>query len=323
MMDEKSESLLSIKSDTGKSSIELHTRITQSLLQIAVCVRSLGLYGKHHPLIREMAAQAHQTLVALLIIQPTVVIGVGSNYLSLDSFPVQDPSGGLAAFAGMLHDRLVSEFKLLTGITEAEIMELSDILALPNEDLVVYGGIIAELERRGVQHIQMKQGIMPLQSRAGKDPADIYEEALLLVEESLRAVQSGLEIPVLEIRGVVADSLHSLIADESALLALTGIRTYNRYLSEHSVNVCIISMVLGRDFGLDASTTLELGISAMLHDVGKVFIDSEILNKPAKLSDEEWEQVRKHPVDGARVLAGLEDLPALTSTIALEHHIYL
>jgi HD-GYP domain-containing protein (c-di-GMP phosphodiesterase class II) len=169
----------------------------------------------------------------------------------------------------------------------------------------------------------MKQGVMPIQSRAGKDPAEIYEEALLLVEEALRAVQSGLEIPVLEIRGVVADSLHSLIADESALLALTGIRTYNRYLSEHSVNVCIISMVLGRDFGLDASTTLDLGVSAMLHDVGKVFIDTEVLDKPSKLSDEEWEMMRKHPADGARVLAGLGDLPALTSTIALEHHMYL
>lgn len=322
-MEEQNENLRSTKSASGTASIELHSRITQSLLQVAVCVRSLGLYGKHHPLIREMAAQAHQTLVTLLIIQPTVVIGVGAGYLSLESFPIQDPSGGLAAFAVMLNEHQVSEFKLLTGVTEAEIMELSDVLSLSHEDLLMHGGIIIELERRGVHHIQMRQGAVPLQSREGKDPVDIYEEALLLVEESLRAIQSGLQIPVMEIRGVVADSLHSLIADESALLALTGIRTYNRYLSEHSVNVCIISMVLGRDFGLDASTTLELGISAMLHDVGKVFIDSAVLNKPSKLSEEEWEQMRKHPVDGARVLAGLEDLPALTSTIALEHHIYL
>jgi len=322
-MEVQGENVPASRTAAGAASIDVHSRITQSLLQIAVCVRSMGLYGKHHPLVQEMVAQARQSLNILLIVQPIVVIGVGDSYLSLESFPVHDSSGGLSAFAGMLNEHLVSEFRLVSGITETEIMELSDVLSLSHEDLIMRGGISAELVRRDVQHIRMKQGSIPPQSREGKDPADNYDEALLLVEDALRAVQSGLQIPVMEIRGVVADSLHSLIADASALLALAGIRSYDRYLSEHSVNVCIISMALGRDLGLDASTTLELGISAMLHDVGKVFVDSAVVNKPAKLTEEEWEQRRRHPVDGARVLAGLEDLPALASTIALEHHTYL
>jgi len=136
----------------------------------------------------------------------------------------------------------------------------------------------------------------------------------------MKAVQSGLNIPIPEIRGVVADSLRSLMRDDTALLALAGIRSYDRYLSEHSVNVCILSMVLGKDLGLDSASTLELGISAMLHDVGKVFVSPEIVGKPGKLSEEEWDQIRRHPAEGARALAGLPDLPALASTIALEHH---
>ncbi|MHB1000050.1 MAG: HD-GYP domain-containing protein [Armatimonadota bacterium] len=304
-------------------SVEIHSRIVQSVIKIAVCVRSMGLYGRHHPLIIEMVEQARRSLSSLLIMQPTIVIGVGDNYLSLESFPINDAIEGLSVFTSLLSERKISEFRLTAGIIDDEIIELTDLLCMPPEDLIIRGGVSAELVKRGVLHIQTKEGSVPLQSREGKDPADIYEEALLLVEEALKAVQSGLHIPVPEIRGVVADSLHSLIADESALLALTGIRSYDRYLSEHSVNVCIISMILGRDMGLDPSTTLELGVSAMLHDVGKVFIDSEIVNKPAKLSEEEWQQMRKHPVEGARVLAGLEDLPALTSTIALEHHAYL
>jgi HD-GYP domain-containing protein (c-di-GMP phosphodiesterase class II) len=162
---------------------------------------------------------------------------------------------------------------------------------------------------------------MPTESREGGNSADIYEEALQLVEKAMRAVESGLKIPVKEIRSVVASSLQNLIADDSALLALTSIRSYDRYLSEHSVNVCILSMVLSQDLGLDSASTLELGISAMLHDVGKVFVPVEIITKPGKLTEEEWQQMKKHPVEGARVLAGLTNLPALASTIALEHHL--
>jgi HD-GYP domain-containing protein (c-di-GMP phosphodiesterase class II) len=60
----------------------------------------------------------------------------------------------------------------------------------------------------------------------------------------------------------------------------------------------------------------------MLHDVGKVFVPSDVVKKPGKLSEQEWQQMRTHPGEGARALAGMEDLPALTSTIALEHHVY-
>jgi len=120
---------------------------------------------------------------------------------------------------------------------------------------------------------------------------------------------------------VVAESLHSLIKDDSTLLALTGIRSYDHYLSEHSVNVCILSMVLSKDLGLDAASTLELGISALLQAVGQGFDDPDLVRQPGKLTEEEWKQMRNHPAEGARALAGLPDLPALASTIALEHHV--
>ncbi|MCX6375200.1 MAG: HD domain-containing protein, partial [Armatimonadetes bacterium] len=82
------------------------------------------------------------------------------------------------------------------------------------------------------------------------------------------------------------------------------------------------SMILARGLGLDASASVELGVSAMLHDVGKVFIPDEIVKKPGKLTEEDWEQVRRHPIAGARALAATPGLPSLASTIALEHHAY-
>lgn len=268
-----------------------------------------------------MVESAHHALAELLVLQPTVIIAVAERYMALDTFPLDDSSGALESFAAILYERRISEITLKAGLTQQEVVEFAEALTLQPEDLMLHGGMQGELRNRHVENIRTRSGILPGESREGREPAKIYEEALELVEQGMRAVQLGLQMPVPEIRAVVADSLHSLIEDDSALVALAGIRSYDRYLSEHSVNVCILSMVLGRDLGLDPATTLELGISAMLHDVGKVFVPSQIVGKPGALTQEEWQQIRRHPVEGARALAGLPDLPALASTIALEHHL--
>lgn len=301
-------------------SADMHARISDALSRICICTTNLRQYGRSHPLVEEIVETAHQAIAELLVVQPSLVVAVADGYLALDSFPIGDSNDCLTGLAKMLHERGVSEIKLTAGVTREEVLAFSETLALSAEDLTLRGSMIAELKRRQILNIQVRSGVVPVESRAGRDPADIYEEALLLVEEAMRAVQSGLQIPIPEIRIVVADSFRSLIDDDSALLALAGIRSYDRYLSEHSVNVCILSMVLGRDLGLDSASSLELGISALLHDVGKVFIDPDIVKKPDRLSEDEWLQIHRHPSEGARALAGLPDLPALASTIALEHH---
>ena len=300
--------------------VDMHARVADALAKVAACARTVGQYGGSHPLVGEMVAAAYQAIAELVVVQPSVVLAVGDSYVALDSFPIEDATGCLASLARLLHERQVSEVKISAGLTPREMLEFAQAITMVPEDLSLHGGIGVELTNRGIENIRVKCGVLPIESREPRDPAEIYEEALTIVEEAMKAVQSGLQIPVREIRAVVADSLRSLINDDSALLALAGIRSYDRYLSEHSVNVCVLSMVLGKDLGLDAGSNLELGLSALLHDVGKVFVPAEIVRKPGKLSEEEWQQIRRHPAEGARALAGLPDLPALASTIALEHH---
>ena len=321
-MESQNDNQNAAKQTVNPGSVETHSRIAESLCKVGICVRNMGLYGRNHVVAEDAVRAAHESLLHLLIIQPTVTVAVAKSYLALDSFPIDDNGGCLEAFAVTLHEREVGELTLTVGLTQTDVTEFVDALSLSPEDIALRGGMDAELRKRNVGHITAKAGGLPSHSRLGKDPADIYEEAQLLVEEAMRAIQFGLRIPIPEIRAVVADSLHSLIGDESALVALAGIRSYERYLSEHSVNVCILTMVLSRDLGMDAASILELGIAALLHDVGKVFIPEDVVKKPGRLTEPEWQEIRKHPAMGARAIAGLPELPALASTIALEHHIY-
>jgi HD-GYP domain-containing protein (c-di-GMP phosphodiesterase class II) len=300
---------------------ELEGKIAAALTKLGICVRNMALYGRFHPLIQESAEAAFDAVSLVLLQESEVAIAVADDYLAVGSYPIADPSGCLAPFAGMLRERQCAELRLLCGVTREELTEFAETLSHAPEELMLRGGLAAELQRRSVSRIAAKSNVMPSESRLGKDPADIYEEALLLIEEAMRALQSGLQVPVWEIRSVVSDSLQSMVDDESALLALSSIRSYDRYLAEHSVNVCILSMMLSKDLGIDSASVLELGVAAMLHDVGKVFVPGDIVKKPGRLTEEEWQQIRRHPAEGARALAGLPDLPPMAATIALEHHV--
>ncbi len=312
-----------MNNDNGSLKNTIDTVLLAEFLgKLAGCTRSMGLYGRSHPVMQEMTDAAHQALAQVLSVNPVVTLAVVDAYLTLDSFPIEENPESVSALAETLDGHGVGEIAFSAGVTEDEIADLAEALCMTREDLSTRGGIIADVKNRGVTHIQLRSGFTPAEAREGQGPADVYEEALLVVEEALEAVHTGLRIPLPEIRAVVEDSLKSLTSDETALLALAGIRSYDRYLSEHSVNVCILSMVFARGLGIDQSIAVDLGISALLHDVGKVFIPEDVATKPGKLSEEEWEHVRRHPSAGARVLASMPGLPSLAPTIALEHHAY-
>lgn len=319
--------------NTGQDDISLSYRqhapvintgaaVTNALTALGACTRYMNLYGAEHPLMQEKMIDAHNLLVRLLIIQPIVTIGITDPYLTLDRFPIEDPTANLAAFAKLLNARRVVEMQLSAGIAIRDIEILSEILMIAPDEIESMGGIENEMKMRGAVHIQLKEGEVVYDQRDLTDPSDVYNLALNIVGQTFDAVRTGRRIPVPEIRIVVSDTLRNIFADDSAMLALATIRSYNRYLAEHSVNTCILSMALGRDLGLDASVILELGIAAILHETGKAFLPHSIEDKSGKLTEEEWEQVRRHPVEGARMLAGFADLPALAATIALEHHAY-
>jgi putative nucleotidyltransferase with HDIG domain len=109
--------------------------------------------------------------------------------------------------------------------------------------------------------------------------------------------------------------------NRTALVALTAMRNYDNYTFTHMVNVSILTMGQARALGIEGKLLREFGVSALMHDIGKVKTPKEILNKPAKLTDQEFEIVRRHPVDGAEILRRTPEMPILAPVVAFEHHL--
>ena len=121
---------------------------------------------------------------------------------------------------------------------------------------------------------------------------------------------------------IIADQI---VENESLLISMTTLKDYDEYTYYHSVNVCILSLSLGHRLGLSKKVLSELGLSALLHDIGKIEVPREILNKPSEFSEEEWRIVRKHPTWGAWAILkiqGINPSSMNAAVSAFEHHLY-
>lgn len=125
-------------------------------------------------------------------------------------------------------------------------------------------------------------------------------------------------------RRLMQSIVNLIIQDETFMVGLSNIKNYDEYTLNHSINVCVLSICLGRRLGLDKNELMELGIAAFFHDIGKLDIPIDILNKPGRLTDEEREIIERHPHFGAEILVRLKEmsyLPVRALYVALEHHL--
>jgi putative nucleotidyltransferase with HDIG domain len=99
------------------------------------------------------------------------------------------------------------------------------------------------------------------------------------------------------------------------------LKNYDNYTFTHMVNVSILAMGQARGLGIDGALLRELGIAALMHDIGKVRTPSEILNKPDKLTDTEFTILKRHTVEGAEILRSTPEMPTLAPIVAFEHHL--
>ena len=109
--------------------------------------------------------------------------------------------------------------------------------------------------------------------------------------------------------------------DRTSLMALTALKKYDNYTFTHMVNVSALAMAQARSLNIDGPLLREFGFAALMHDIGKVNTPLEVLNKPDKLTKDEFELMKRHVVDGAHILRRTPEMPALAPIVAFEHHL--
>jgi HD-GYP domain-containing protein (c-di-GMP phosphodiesterase class II) len=158
-----------------------------------------------------------------------------------------------------------------------------------------------------------------------KDAANrTYTRSVALTRDVINSVRMGRTPSIKKIKRVVQGIVDQILNEETSLIGLTAIRDYDEYTFTHSVNVCIFAVALGRRLGMSKLQLFDLGMSALMHDIGKSRIPVGILNKSDDLSEDEWIRIAAHPWLGVLVLFNLkgqqEEVSYRAMTVAYEHH---
>jgi len=229
-------------------------------------------------------------------------------------------------FSGKLNMRDIGMLGIRPGLTEEELRESIFLLGSKDpESKDPFTSFSSRLRAKGIRHVVVEKAQSLDRARYGKASA---KKAFLLgithLKESFEILSKEEKIPLSTTRRLMQSLFDHLTNDESFLYGITTIKNFDEYTLNHSLNVCILSISLGKRLGLDRNELADLGISAFFHDFGKTEIPRDILVKPGKLDEREREIIEHHPRYGAEKLIRLMEysrLPVRAVNVAMEHHV--
>ncbi len=212
------------------------------------------------------------------------------------------------------------------GVTRSELARFAKLISVEPEAVLAQGGVSALAAEAGLTHIAVSGVAVYREPAEMKDvdarklAKEAYSNALDLMRELERLIKSSQVINVTRVKGTVRSLIENVLNNRYATLELAGLKSFDEYTFYHSVNVAILSLALGSMITHDYRFLSTLGVGALLHDVGKMTVDLDVLNKPGPLTSDEWAQIRQHPVFGAENTALTPGLDKAATVIVLEHH---
>jgi putative nucleotidyltransferase with HDIG domain len=288
--------------------------------RLAAATRAAALYSADHPLLRrgvealaQLCQAAHQT------VDPIVVGFIGDDVV-INGQRLTKSGASLAGFAREFRDREIEKITIARGVTREELMAFVLELAERRSPLPLQ----ARLDQKGVRRITIGRINLEQQDDSSVGIAAarrVYGTAVETAESLWQSAKAG-EQPDPNAARKIIDSLAKLVSqDRTSLMALTAIKRYDNYTFTHMVNVSVIAMAQARALNLEGPLLREFGFAALMHDIGKVNTPLEVLNKPDKLTKEEFDIMKQHVVDGAHILRRTPEMPALAPVVAFEHHL--
>ncbi len=302
------------------------------LLSFYAALRSLKLY----PLENATVQKALDDLLAagqqLLGPEEVVELRVSGDFLFVNDTRLRLELDNYASFSqvlGLLRTFEVGTLGIHKGIERREWQALLSVfLSLGTRDTAGsrFEELQARLHRADIHHLHLE----PLTAVEEEDSAEArevakrtYSQGVAVTKDVVNSVRMGRTANLKKVKRAVQLVVDQVLNNETSIVGLTTIRDYDEYTFTHSVNVCIFSVALGKKLGLGKLQLYDLGLAALLHDIGKARISLDILNKTSGLDEDEWKVMTRHPWFGTLTLFSsrrYEETPYRAILVAHEHH---
>ena len=287
--------------------------------KLAAAIRSAQLYATGHPIVVRNVSALVESLTVIHASSSSLAIGIVGEDLVVGEIPVPRAAENMGELMRRLQQAGVERIAIDRGVENTEITQLISTLAAADPNRV---SALAGLKHIRVGRLQVEKRV---EAPAG-DMATIkrlYDDAVTVAGRLWETAQVEGKPDPNAGRGIVESLAQAVAQNRTALLALTALKNYDDYTFTHMVNVSILTMGQARGLKVEGALLREFGLSALMHDIGKVKTPTEILNKPDKLDEREFEIMKRHTVDGAEILRRTPEMPTLAPIVAFEHHLRL
>jgi putative nucleotidyltransferase with HDIG domain len=288
--------------------------------RLAAAVRASSLYAPAHPLVQRGIDALSGMCARALHSSDHLVIGFVGDDLVVDGQRLTRNAASLVGFVRDLRAREVEKITFERGVTPEDVRAFVAALG----DHASREPLVARLERSGLRAITVGR-IVVSEDEGGSvgivAAKKLYGTAVNTAESLWDAAKAG-DKPDPAAARTIIDSLARLVSqDRTSLMALTALKKYDNYTFTHMINVAVLAMALARSLNVQGPLLREFGFAALMHDIGKVNTPLDVLNKPDKLTNNEFDVMKRHVIDGAHILRRTPGMPALAPVVAFEHHL--
>jgi len=303
------------------------------LLSLYAALRSLKLYPLENTTVQKALDDLLASGEQLLGTDDDVEIRASGDFLFVNDTRLRLELDNYASFSqvlGLLRTFEVGTLRIVRGVERREWQALLSVfLSLGTRDVAGsrFEELVARLQRADVRHIELEPLTAveePEDSAEAREVAKrTYAQGVAVTKDVVNSVRMGRTANLKKVKRAVQLVVDQVLNNETSIVGLTTIRDYDEYTFTHSVNVCIFSVALGKKLGFGKLQLYDLGLAALLHDIGKARISLDILNKTTGLDNEEWQVMTRHPWFGTLTLFSsrrYEETPYRAILVAHEHH---
>ncbi len=288
------------------------------------------IYPPNHPALIEPAAEICELLEPLFVDRQRVSFSIVNSEIYVEKHLLREESIRHSDFIRLLMDRGVNNLLFDPGVTPESITMFFSFVNVKGEPEGGPGSLKSLIRRAGVVGIgfeelvafDLTEDVYELKSEPqGVSAAHAsYDGALECMETMSHDILSNRGIDIAALNVVISSLMGDFLNKKDAIIGLMSIKNYNEHLFHHSVNVALTCLLIANSLNLTEEMVRTVGVSGLLHDIGKLQVPKDILDKPGKLTDDEWAILKQHPIEGAKELTKYDSLGELPVLAALEHH---
>jgi HD-GYP domain-containing protein (c-di-GMP phosphodiesterase class II) len=292
---------------------------------LAAVIRNATLYPEAHPILLTSADKLRLKIEEMFVGREEVAFYLvgGELFFETLSVPIDQ---SLAVLMEQFAAREVGGILFKPGLESQEFIRFAGLMNRESALFTGPGGVNESVVKENITHIELHRvkvvdkDVASAIKEGQKQSTEIYKDAVDVVKDLVQAIDLGKASNVRAMNSVVQNMVDNILANRDALMGLTSLKLYDEYTFAHSVNTAILTVSLGTFLSFEKTQVAALGVAGLMHDIGKMNVPHEIINKPSKLTSEEWEQVKRHPIEGALLLADTPGVSKLAMVAAFEHH---